>query len=110
MADTLMSEQDRETLRLLYRKMATRWVDNLLYWVGPRVVQSTQTVEYITAQAEHCAVGAVRHLRREAEHAGRPFLDLHPREDAASVPLEPIPHDMLAMWEDEGGAAHEAAS
>ena len=92
MADMLMTASDREAVRTMHHRMAQRWVDNLGYWVGPRTVQGTQTVEYITAQAEHCTVNAVRALRAEAEHACVPFLDLHP-------------HDYeVATWEDEGGS------
>lgn len=77
MADMLMTPADRQSMRDLPGKLAARWVDNLAYWVSNRrTVQGSQTVEYISAQATHCAIHTVRALRNEAVKNGRPFLDL----------------------------------
>lgn len=50
---------------MIISKLAARYRDLALYWMGKRAVISTQTVEYIGNQATHCAVQALRYSKKE---------------------------------------------
>ena len=55
--------ESKVTLLDIQTKLAERWSKLVVYWTGPRMVGSWQTLSFIENQAYYCTVMAVRAAR-----------------------------------------------